>query len=129
MSTDSGYVSLREYVDTLFREHLKFHASENKAIEVAREDLQYWKQAHNHWQDQMRDATSKFVPRDDYYREHKTLGERNDASISNLEKRMDEALKSLVSTVSTLQKLVYVGLGIAVVMPVVVPLVTHLLQK
>lgn len=87
-------VPLREYLESKI-------AAQEHAVSVAREELNHWKESHNQWQAQMREANAKFVEKSEYM-----------ATLLNLTKRLESC-----------ERLVYIGIGLALAFQVGVLLV------
>ena len=103
-----SYLSLKELIQTDLRRvedvltahlvaHREIHAIEERAIEVAREELNHWKSAHNQWQQQMKDDRSMLLLKADYIREHGELSKK----------------------IVAVEHLVYIGVGLAIVFQMV----------
>ena len=118
-------VPLRQYIEALMAEHEKaiiarlhshdeVHQAEDRSIGIAREELNHWKAAHNEWQKRMGES----VNREEHYRAHEEL-----------EKRLVEIHNAESSKIDGLSRLVYIGLGFALIIPVLIQVLAVIMRK
>ena len=62
---DDPEISLRQYIERIIDEKERagerIRKAEQVAVDIAREELEHWKVAHNNWQIQMQQRESEFV--------------------------------------------------------------------
>jgi len=111
-------ISLRQYIEALMAAHEEAvkvrleahnaeHRVEGRSIDIARDELTHWKQAHNDWQRQMQDSRTTFLSKEEFYRAHGDYG-----------KKIDD-----------LSKWVYIAMGMCIIVPVFIQVLIFLLKK
>jgi hypothetical protein len=111
-------ISLRQYIEALMAAHEEAvkvrleahnaeHRVEGRSIDIARDELTHWKQAHNDWQRQMSDSRNTFLTKDEFYRAHSEFGRK----------------------IASLEKWVYIGIGISVTIPILIQVLVAVIKK